>query len=213
MTQFTLKPIWISTMNDSEKSSKPKKDKKKAKKDKKPKVEVKQAPSALLQDRNYTSGYTFVVQQKTRKGEPEWKFVWVNYDDRLKVAEAPYHISNEITEDMYDLWKRIAIDNVFEWESTRIDPSSLRLVKIETRMVDVTPQLFPHDGDMVAQQRFAALAKLTPEEAKLLGVDDKYALHKLMSRPAIDADDESLLQRYVASNTEDDLFNLKKLLA
>lgn len=157
------------------------------------------------------AGYTFVVRQK-KWAEEHWRFVYLDYDHRLNLADTPNMIFDSITDDMLDLWKRIAVDNVVTWRDSNIDTSSLRLVRIETIVRNATEELFGHDAHMFEQKRFAALSKLTPEEAKLLGIDSAYALMKLFSKAKDRKADNDLIDRVRDASLETELFQIGKAL-
>jgi hypothetical protein len=192
----------------------PKKKEKFSEKKKKEKKKAKDRASselAILQDSAYRSGYTFVVQQ-TGSTSYSWRYVGTNYDDDLVLSDNPRHLFPEINDDVLELWKRIAIDNVFTWQARNVVPSTLRLVKVETRVVDATAEIFPHQGEYETQMKFATLSKMTPQEAKLLGVEKDYVLMKMFSRKDRDVDDEKLIVRFTEMDNDVELFDIDKVL-
>lgn len=123
-------------------------------------------------------GYTFVVKQGQGDAQA-WKYVRICYETMLGCCTYPMTVFDSVTDDVRDIWKRVVIDGSFYWDEQHVDPKSMRLVKIQAQGHDATSELFDDDGFAKQQRRFAALSKLSPDEAKLLGVEEKYTLMRL----------------------------------
>lgn len=120
-----------------------------------------------------SEGFTFIVKDN----EGTYRFVYRD-GDYLSYAYYPRMIFPRVTEEHRTLWRRVVIDNVYRWDCT-VDPSSMRLIKLETRFIDHT---FIDDHERAHCTRQMALAKLTASEAKALGREKEWFGMMLMRK-------------------------------
>jgi hypothetical protein len=149
------------------------------------------ATDAVLADGSVVSTrYILVAQNGERKDH--WRPVRVCAGDLdTHGSEFECHFL-EITPELKAVWRRTAIDGAIPWDSS-YDRTSMRLVKVETRLSDATHLLCDDADEMVTLRRQQALMKLTPEDAVLLGLENEYTIAKMMHVPFDDKEDVELL--------------------
>jgi hypothetical protein len=93
---------------------------------------------------------------------------FVRFQERyLDISEQPFLFSASNVEHLKYMWSRIAIDDAIRFESD-VDPTTFKIVRYSACMYDATEELGLGGTDFVFK---SAIAKLTPAEAKVLGLD------------------------------------------
>ncbi len=147
-------------------------------------------PSA--QAENVHVGFAFVVLTGADPKHQCWQYVHVSYGTTLDTNSAPYKVFPHISREMGEFWKRVVIDNAYDWENyNHVHPKTLKLVEVYHHTQDVSDRLFYSDEEMENQQKLAALSKLTAEDAKRLGVDRDYFMLKMFQQGTQERMDEN----------------------
>jgi hypothetical protein len=108
-----------------------------------------------------------------------WRFLSINHHgNHVGTQYWPDRGFGKINDEMYNFWDHVTIDNGFQFD-TQVDRSSLRLVRLRVEMSDATDLLFPDEDHRANVMRKTALAKLTDEEANMLGLGVEYAKMKI----------------------------------
>lgn len=137
-------------------------------------------------------GFAFVVLTGTEPKYHAWQYVHLSYGTTLDTTNAPYKVFPNISREMGEFWKRVVIDNAYDWENyNHVHPKTLKLVEVYHHTQDVSDRLFYSDEEMENQQKLASLSKLTPEDAKRLGVDRDYFMLKMFQQGSQDRADEN----------------------
>lgn len=145
------------------------------------------------------SGYMFIVQVGD---EREWKPVRLDGDHTLSVTRTPEQVFPRISQEMKDLWKRVVIDDAINWDCYNAHHQTLRLMKVEMTSQDCTAELFQDREEALHNQRWAGLAKLSEREARILGLEEQYALMKLFRNPDAEQEDNRLLDDLRATTAQ-----------
>ncbi|RYD62553.1 MAG: hypothetical protein EOP83_14310 [Verrucomicrobiaceae bacterium] len=126
-----------------------------------------------------SAGYAFVVKQGPDEETAEWRYVTFNYGTTLDVSLFPNMVFPQVTPRHHELWKRVVIDNAFDWDTGHVWPRTLRMVEVFLDVKDITPQLFIDDETYAHSRKLAALSKLTDEEARLLQCEQDFVFLKI----------------------------------
>jgi hypothetical protein len=147
-------------------------------------------------------GYAFVVKMEDGK----WNFVQHDYGTMLGHTSFPEEVYKDIDPALAEFWHNVVIDGLFHFEDRRVDASTMRLVHVEVKTTECTEALFKDSGLLEQSTRHAALAKLTPEEARALRVESEYSLMCLHRNRSDDA------LREASKNSEKIQQNVRNLL-
>lgn len=150
---------------------------------------------ATTQRHDARSGYVFVVKVKDGDQGMVWNFVDFSYGTTLRNSSTITALLPRVTPEMQEVWKRIAIDDVFSWDNSSVDPKTLRLVRVTLGCEDATVDLFADEGDMREKIKLSVLSRLTSEEAKMLKVDKKHTVLQLMRDTTLDQRDVEIADR------------------
>src|SRR6478752_2769177 len=109
---------------------------------------------------------------------------------------------------LLELWKRVVLDGAIPWGSTNVRPESMRIVRIRTNVTDAMGELFEDRNQMREFERIKAVAKLSDDEARLLGLTSLKAKQIMLSNPDAHSDDVKLLAEVDAAAMSFTLTNL-----
>lgn len=139
------------------------------------------------------NGYAFVVKVGDQLNTASWRYVTFEYGDTLSVSSTPYNVFPDVTNDCHRFWKRVVIDGAFQFDTANVWKDTLRLVEVHNILIDATESLYPDAESFEEARKFGALAKLTPQEAELLGVGAEYTILKIIqSGPSYEGDEKLL---------------------
>lgn len=142
---------------------------------------------------------TFVVQNNYGN----WKYVRVT-TGYLDCVNNPHVYQHSDAPEMLELWKRVVVDRAIPWDDS-IRPETLRVARFTLQIEEATATLFENDAAVADFQRTMALAKLSDDEAKLLGLSQQKAKQKLFHDPAFGRSDQKLMESLSKSVAEVDL--------
>lgn len=126
--------------------------------------------------------YTFVVDLESGNGYLETRPVWVNVcGDTLNCCGSiPMLWRTKDLPKMHDVWRRAVIDGAIPWNDRGVRKETLRIVSYKLAVVDVT-EVMIDDDERQHLREMSAVAKLSNEDAKLLGLDLLKAKQVLLS--------------------------------
>lgn len=136
-------------------------------------------------------------------GDGEWQFMYP-CGDSLDNTPTPFVYEDHMAEDLLEIWKRAVLDGAIPM-SSYWRRETLRIVRFRMHAVDATGELFEDRGQQLEYQRLMAVAKLTDDEARLLGLDVLKAKQKLLHCPDNHPDDQKTLSRLSQENLVFDL--------
>lgn len=138
------------------------------------------------------AGFAFVMKYGATLDKAEWRYVTFEYGNCLGVSPLPFTVFKEITNDLNRFWRRVVIDGAFRMNEGYMWPKTMKLVEVHMSAKDATGRLFGDDDMHSDAIRLGALAKLAPQEAKLLGLETDYTMLRIVQGMPNDADDERM---------------------
>ncbi|RYD66267.1 MAG: hypothetical protein EOP83_05485 [Verrucomicrobiaceae bacterium] len=138
------------------------------------------------------AGFAFIMLVGESYDTAEWRYVTLEYGRTLGYANQPFTVFPEVTNDMHRFWKRVVIDGAFQPNERGMWMNSMKLVEVHQTVKDVSERLFGDEEAFKDSMKLAALAKLSPAEAKLLGLDTEYTMLKIMQSGPRESEDENL---------------------
>jgi hypothetical protein len=140
------------------------------------------------------AGFAFAVLVGPKREEAVWRYLTFEYSNVVGYTNAPYNVFSEVTPVMHRFWKRCVIDNVFLPNEREMWLDSVKLVEVHNTVKDVTDRLFADESFQEDSMRMAALSKLSPTDARLLGVEAEYTMMKIMQGVPRAVEDEQMIQ-------------------
>lgn len=138
------------------------------------------------------AGFAFVMLVGETYDTAQWQYVTFEYGRTLGVSQQPFAVFKDVTNDMHRFWKRVVIDGSFQTNERGMWVRSMKLIEVHQTAKDVTHRLFGEEEAFKDSIRLGALAKLSPQEAKLLGLDTEYTMLRIMQTGPRETEDDQL---------------------
>ena len=122
----------------------------------------------------------------------DWRYVRINSSD-ADVMNQPYLYDKADADKLMLFFKRAVVDQVIPWDDP-VRVETLRIVSYRMEIEDVTGSLFYDEDDLVETMRMAALAKLSDDEAMMLGLGDQKAKQRLFENADYTPEDQALMK-------------------
>ncbi|WP_156629649.1 hypothetical protein [Methylobacterium sp. Leaf85] len=134
-----------------------------------------------------SAGFAFVVRVGRNPKHAVWRYVTPEYGRGLGTSPMPRGVFQAITPELHRIWKAAVIDDAFVWDDPFVQKETLRLVEVHLSSLDVTDRLFSDPEAFDDSVKMAALAKLSPAEAQILGLETEYTMLRIIqSKPTED---------------------------
>jgi hypothetical protein len=138
------------------------------------------------------AGFAFIMLVGETMETANWQFVTFEYGRTLGTSTQPFMVFKEITNEMHRFWKRVVIDGSFQANERGMWMRSMKLVEVHQSAKDVTERLFGEEEAFKDSMRLGAMAKLSPQEAKLLGLETEYTMLRLIQTGPRETEDDNL---------------------
>lgn len=139
-----------------------------------------------------SAGFAFAVRVGDDEATAPWHYVTFDYGRTLSTSLLPHQVFTEVTPKLHEFWKRVVLDDAFEWEGYGVWSKTLKLVEVFHETRDVTLDLFLDEESYTQSRKLAALSKLSDEEARLLDIGHEYFFLKISQEKANPNADEIL---------------------
>ncbi|MBO1021487.1 hypothetical protein IPV08_16120 [Methylobacterium sp. SD274] len=139
-----------------------------------------------------SAGFAFVVKVGRDPKNAAWRYVTPDYGRSLGTSSVPRAVFPSITPTLHSIWKAAVIDGAFQWDDPFVQRDTLRLVEVHLSSRDVTERLFPDDEAFADSVKMAALAKLSPAEARVLGLETEYTMLRIVQSNPSENETEEL---------------------
>jgi hypothetical protein len=138
------------------------------------------------------AGFAFIMLVGETMETAQWQFVTFEYGRTLGTSSQPFSVFKEITNEMHRFWKRVVIDGSFQANERGMWMRSMKLVEVHQSAKDVTERLFGEEEAFKDSMRLGAMSKLSPQEAKLLGLETEYTMLRLIQTGPRETEDDNL---------------------
>jgi len=132
------------------------------------------SPSTRSSQQALNSFYTLMV----KRSRGDWGFASTIYGEHLVVSHHPQQMFTSPSDALRELWKASVLNQAIRYDES-VDPTSLKVVKVNMDITDTTDELFRNKQEREDYAKIAAVAKLSVEEARMLKVMNAKALQRL----------------------------------
>lgn len=140
-------------------------------------------------------GYGLAVKVGQDASSGEWQFVTLEYGNRLSTTTVPYALFPEVNNDLAEFWRMVTLDRAYNFDEKYIHIETMKLVEVFVGVKDVSEKLFIDADAHRDNQKLAALAKLSPQEATLLGLETEYVMLMMMKNKPDENRAQALLRK------------------